>query len=138
MERRSLFGSFGIGFGLESDVAAVAAPINFHGSLPGIRNLTLCSPDHVLPGLHATVGATLDRNEASYRREGCARCPRRSPPRLIADDAIDSNILLRLIGPHSGLSSWSKVSIHRPRIGRAIGTSKCQQCFLQSGYRTPG
>jgi hypothetical protein len=29
---------FGIGFGLESDVATVAAPINFHGSSPGIAN----------------------------------------------------------------------------------------------------
>ena len=82
--------------------------------------------------------ARLDRDEASYRRERGARRSRRSPPRLIANDAIDSNILLGLIGAHSGFSSWAKVSIDWPRIGCAIGTSKCQLPFLQRGYRTAG
>ena len=81
--------------------------------------------------------ARLGRDEASYRRERCARRSRRSPPRLIANDTVDSNILLGLIGAHSGFSSWAKVSIDWPRIGSAIGTSECQQPFLQRGYRTP-
>jgi hypothetical protein len=57
---------------------------------------------------------------------------------LIANDAIGTNILLGLIGAHSGFSSWAKVSIDWTRIGCAIGASKCQQPFLQRGYRTAG
>ena len=63
--------------------------------------------------------ARLGRDEASYRRERCARRSRRSPPRLIANDTVDANILLGLIGAHSGFSSWAKVSIDWPRIGCA-------------------
>jgi len=81
--------------------------------------------------------ARLGRDEASYRRERCARRFRRSPPRLIANDTVDSNILLGLISAHSGFSSWAKVSIDWPRIGCAIGTSECQQPFLQRKYRAP-
>ena len=70
----------------------------------------------------------LDRDEASYRRERSARRSRRSPPRPIANDAIDSNILAVLIGAQSGFSSWAEVSIDRPGSVARLRSSVTKCC----------